>query len=136
VSGLDPRLLRRARAARRLLVVDAALGVAAALLVLAQAMLLARIAARTFEGTPLSDLVLPLVLLVAVVVVRAATVWGFEVAGRRAAVSVLSQLRLELVRARLRDDPASTRSGGRSRSTCRRSSSPRSSRSPSWRRSG
>jgi thiol reductant ABC exporter CydD subunit len=106
VSGLDPRLLRHARAVRRLLVVDAVLGVAAALLVLAQATLLAHVAARTFRGTPLGDLVLPLGLLVAAVVARAGAVWGFEVAGRRAAVSVLSQLRQELVRARLRDDPA------------------------------
>src|SRR5437867_2575986 len=103
---MDPRLLRHARAVRRLLVVDAVLGVAAALLVLAQATLVAHIAARTFGGAPLGDLVLPLSLLVAAVVARAAAVWGFEVAGRRAAVSVLSQLRLELVQARLRDDPA------------------------------
>jgi thiol reductant ABC exporter CydD subunit len=106
LSALDPRLLRHARAVRRLLVVDAALGVAAALLVLAQATLLAHVAARTFGGTPLGDLVLPLGLLVAAVVARAAAVWGFEVAGRRAAVSVLSQLRQEVVQARLRDDPA------------------------------
>jgi thiol reductant ABC exporter CydD subunit len=107
VSGLDPRLLRHARAVRRLLVVDAVLGVTAALLVLAQATLLAHIAARIFAGTPLGDLLLPLGLLVAAVVARAAAVWGFEVAGRRAAVNVLSQLRQELVQARLRDDPAS-----------------------------
>jgi thiol reductant ABC exporter CydD subunit len=106
VSGLDPRLLRHARAVRRLLVVDAVLGVAAALIVLAQATLLAHIAARIFAGTPLGDLLLPLGLLVAAVVARAGAVWGFEVAGRRAAVSVLSQLRQELVQARLRDDPA------------------------------
>jgi thiol reductant ABC exporter CydD subunit len=105
-SAVDPRLLRRARAVRRLLVVDALLGVAAALLVLAQAALLAHIAAETFGGTPLGDLVVPLVLLVAAVAARAAAVWSFEVAGRRAAASALSQLRLELVEARLRDDPA------------------------------
>ena len=107
MSGLDPRLLRHARAVRRLLVVDAVLGVAAALLVLAQATLLAHIAARIFAGTPLGDLLSPLGLLVAAVVARASAVWSFEVAGRRAAVSVLSQLRQELVQARLRDDPAS-----------------------------
>ena len=40
------------------------------------------------------------------VVARAATAWGFEVAGRRAATDVLSRLRLDLVGRRLRDRPA------------------------------
>ncbi len=61
---LDPRLLHRARAARVLLVVDAALGVVMALLVLAQAVLLARVAARSFEGASLDEVATPLVLLV------------------------------------------------------------------------
>src|SRR5262249_50896776 len=33
--------------------------------------------------------------------------WGMEVAGRRAATSVLSELRLALIERRIRDDPAS-----------------------------
>ena len=37
---------------------------------------------------------------------RAATTWGFEVAGRRAATTLLSQLRLDLVERRLRGRPA------------------------------
>ena len=40
------------------------------------------------------------------VAARAAAAWGFEVAGRRAAASVLSQLRLDLVEQRLRSQPA------------------------------
>ena len=103
---LDPRLLRRARPARLLLGLDTALGLATALLVLAQAVLLARVAARAFGGASLSDVSLPLELLVAVVAARAATAWGFEAVGRRAATGVLSQLRLDLVEARLRDHPA------------------------------
>ena len=55
---LDPRLLRRARAARVALGADAALGVAAALLVLAQAVLLARVAARAFAGATLAEVAL------------------------------------------------------------------------------
>ena len=103
---LDPRLARRARAVRPLLVVDAALGVAVALLVLAQAVLLARVAARAFDGASLADITGPLVLLASVVVARAGGAWGFEVAGRRAAGDVISQLRLELVESRLRSRPA------------------------------
>jgi thiol reductant ABC exporter CydD subunit len=87
-------------------VVDAALGVAAALLVLAQAVLIARIAARAFDGVSLAGVTTALVLLVVVVVGRSAAAWGFEVFGRRAAGQVLSGLRLELVERRLRDRPA------------------------------
>ena len=103
---LDPRLLRRARPVRLLLAIDAVLGVLAALLVLVQAVLLARVTARAFEGAGLSDLTTPLLALVTVVVARAGVVWGFEIAGRRAAVDVLSQLRLDVVERRLHDRPA------------------------------
>jgi ATP-binding cassette, subfamily C, bacterial CydD len=106
VPALDPRLLRHARAVRPLLVVDSALGVGVALLVLAQAFLLARVAARAFDGASLDDVTPALVLLAAVVVVRSAGAWGFEVAGRRAAADVASQLRLDVVDARLRRRPA------------------------------
>jgi len=105
VPAVDPRLLRRARSVRALLVVDATLGVVTALLVLAQAVLLARVAARGFGGAPLADVAWPLGILVAVVVARSVTAWGFEVAGRRAATDVVSQLRLDLVEARLRGRP-------------------------------
>jgi thiol reductant ABC exporter CydD subunit len=106
VRAIDPRLLRRARPARVLLAVDAALGLTVALLVLAQAVLLARVAARAFGGASLADVATPLGLLVAVVVARAAAAWGFEAVGRRAATDVLSQLRLDLVEQRLRGQPA------------------------------
>ena len=103
---LDPRLLRRARPARLLLGIDAAIGVVAAVLVLAQALLLAHVAARAFAGASLEDVRTPLALLVAVVCGRGLAAWGFELAGRRAAVDVLSQLRQELVERRLRERPA------------------------------
>jgi ATP-binding cassette, subfamily C, bacterial CydD len=106
VGPLDPRLARRARAVRGLLAADAALGVAAALLVLAQAVLLARVAARGFEGQGLAELTVPLLLLVAVAACRGAAAWGFEAVGRRAAASALSELRLDLVEGRLRHRPA------------------------------
>ncbi len=103
---LDPRLLRRARAARVLLGADVAIGLATALLVLLQATLLARVIARSFEGASLDDLTTDLVLLGLVFAGRAVLAWGFELAGRLAATGVLSQLRLELVERRLRDEPA------------------------------
>jgi thiol reductant ABC exporter CydD subunit len=103
---LDPRLLHRARAVRVMLAADAVLGVLAALLVLAQAVLLARVAAGGFAGDSLDDLTVPLVLLVMVAALRGAAAWGFEAVGRRAATRTLSQLRLDLVERRLRDRPA------------------------------
>ena len=106
MRALDPRLVRRARPVRTLLAADAALGLAAALLVLAQAILIARVAARGFAGASLRDVAVPLVLLVVVVAGRAGASWGFETLGRRAASSVLSQLRIELVERRLRTQPA------------------------------
>jgi ATP-binding cassette, subfamily C, bacterial CydD len=102
---LDPRLLSRARAARVLLGVDIALGVGAALLVLLQASLLAWIVARSFGGASLQAVSPALGLLVLVFAGRAGLAWGFEVAGRRAASTVLSELRLALVEHRLRSQP-------------------------------
>jgi ATP-binding cassette, subfamily C, bacterial CydD len=89
-----------------MLAVDVALGVVAALLVLAQAVLIAYVAARAFEGAGLVEVRGALIVLVAVVAGRAAAAWGFEAVGRRAAADVLSRLRLELVERRLRDQPA------------------------------
>ena len=106
VRGLDRRLLERARAVRAALGADAVLGVLGALLVLAQATLLARIVARAWGGATLDSLRGDLVALAAVVAARAALAWGFEVVGRRAAASVLGDLRMALVRRRLHDAPA------------------------------
>jgi thiol reductant ABC exporter CydD subunit len=106
MSALDPRLLRRARAARALVGADIAIGLAMALLVLFQATLLARVVARSFEGAALDDVSRDLVLLALVFAGRGVLAWGFELAGRLAAAGVLSQLRLELVERRLRDEPA------------------------------
>jgi len=106
VRAIDPRLLHRARPVRILLAADASLGVLAALLALAQAVLVASVAARAFAGASLAEVGVALALLGAVVVARAGTTWTFEVAGRRAATDVLSQLRLDLVSHRLRNRPA------------------------------
>jgi len=107
MAAFDRRLLQRAREARVALAADAVLGVVAALLVLAQAVLLADVAARSFDGASLHEVVLPLLLLSAVVCARAVAAWGFEVVGRRAAGRILSRLRLSLIERRLHGHPAS-----------------------------
>jgi ATP-binding cassette, subfamily C, bacterial CydD len=106
MSPLDRRLLRRARAARRLLAADVALGVGTAVLVLLQAGLIAHVVTRAFDGASLRELSGALVLLGVAFGARGLLAWGFEVAGRRAASSVLSELRLGLVEQRLRSQPA------------------------------
>ena len=109
MRALDPRLLRRARPARVLLAADAAIGIVAALLLLLQATLLADVVARAFDGASLDAVSVALLLLLLVFAGRATLVWGFEVAGRRAAASVLSDLRLELVERRLREPSGADR---------------------------
>jgi ATP-binding cassette, subfamily C, bacterial CydD len=106
VRALDRRLLHRARAARTLLLVDVAFGVLAAGIVLVQATLLSRIVARSFHGASLEDVSGELLLLSLAFAARGLVAWGFEVTGRRAAATTLSQLRLSLVERRLRDEPS------------------------------
>lgn len=89
-----------------MLAVDALLGLVTAALVLVQAILVARVAARSFDGASLSALRAELVLLGVAVAARAASVWAFEVVGRRAAASVLSELRRELAARSVGDRPA------------------------------
>jgi ATP-binding cassette, subfamily C, bacterial CydD len=105
VRALDQRLVRRARPVRLLLAADVVLGVSAAILVLIQATLLAWIVAQAFAGASLADVSSELGVLGIVFAGRAALTWGFEVAGRRAASSVLSGLRLGLIERRLRHEP-------------------------------
>jgi thiol reductant ABC exporter CydD subunit len=107
VRALDSRLLARASAARRLLALDVAAGVATALVVLLQAFLLARIVAGAFHGSPPAALGTDVLLLALAFSARGALAWSFEVAGRRAAHAVLSELRLDLVEGRLRGQPRS-----------------------------
>ncbi len=103
---LDPRLLARARSVRALLGADVAIGLASALLILAQATLLARVVARAFYGASLAAVSTDVLALVLVSAARGVLAWGFEVAGRRGAAQVLSELRLALLERRLRAQPA------------------------------
>ena len=90
MRALDPRLVGRTKSVRPLLTVDVALGIATALAVLLQATLLARIVARAFAGARVDGVWRDLGLLVLAFAVRGACAWGMELAGRRAAWSVLS----------------------------------------------
>ena len=108
MRALDPRLLQRTRPVRSLLAVDAVLGLATALAVLLQASMLALIVAEAFTGEPLRGLGREFALLVMAFALRGAFAWGMVVAGRRAAWSVLSELRLALVEKRLRAQPLAT----------------------------
>ena len=105
MRALDPRLLHRTRSARPLLATDAVLGIATALMVLLQAACSRGSSPRAFSGVPLSALGLEFGLLVGTFALRGGLTWGMEVAGRRAAWSVLSELRLALVERRLRAQP-------------------------------
>ncbi|TMM01032.1 MAG: thiol reductant ABC exporter subunit CydD [Actinobacteria bacterium] len=106
MRALDPRLMRRTRTARPLLAIDVALGALTAVTVVAQATLLAGVIARGFAGARLQHLELGLEALLAAFAARGVFTWGMEVAGRRAAWSILSELRLALVEKRLRAQPA------------------------------
>jgi ATP-binding cassette subfamily C protein CydD len=93
MSPVDPRLFRHARAARGYLTLAAALGVVMTGMVIAQAELLARLLAGAARGIGPAALPAALIALLAVVAVRAAAVYGGEVAALRAAATVKSQLR-------------------------------------------
>ena len=96
---LDPRLLHYARATRRYLVVAVVIGALTALLVIAQAWLLANVVAGAFvHHKGLAELKLPVLLLLAVIIGRAALGWASEFAANRASASAKSDLRVALAR--------------------------------------
>ncbi|WP_404785435.1 thiol reductant ABC exporter subunit CydD [Streptomyces pristinaespiralis] len=98
VKPIDPRLLRYAHATRRFLAAVVVLGVAGAVLVIAQAMLIAEVVVGAFQGgLSVSGLGTPLVLLAAVAVGRAAVSWLTELAAHRASAAVKSELRRRLL---------------------------------------
>ena len=84
MRALDERLLRYARATRRFLFISVSLGVLSALLIVAQAWLLADVVSRAFlGGSSLAQLHTPLYLLLAVVIARAGVAWAAELAASR-----------------------------------------------------
>jgi thiol reductant ABC exporter CydD subunit len=98
VRALDPKLLHYARATRTFLIVSVVLGVLSALLIVAQAWLLADIVASAFlGGKGLVQLRTPLVVLLFVVVARALVAWVAELAASRSSAGAKSQLRVALL---------------------------------------
>jgi len=105
VRPLDRRLLRRARPARAALTADVVLGLLATVVLLAQAVLFADIVSSAFAGRGLAALGGTILLFAAAVCARSVLAGAFEATGRRAGAKVMSDLRLALVRGRLRDSP-------------------------------
>ncbi|WP_097981901.1 thiol reductant ABC exporter subunit CydD [Streptomyces sp. f150] len=98
MKPIDPRLLHHARATRLFLAAVVALGLVGALLVIAQAMLIAEIVVGGFEdGLTVTDLRTPLLLLAAVAIGRALVAWLTELAAHRASAAVKSELRGRLL---------------------------------------
>ena len=106
---VERELLRVSRSARTPIVVAVLLGLAAAVLLVAQAVLLARVIAGAVDGQGLTGLRRPLVLLGVVTVARALVAGGFEVSGRRAAGHVMRELRARLSEHLLRARPTGMR---------------------------
>ncbi|MFD7748303.1 thiol reductant ABC exporter subunit CydD [Streptomyces sp. NPDC059698] len=98
MKPIDPRLLHHARATRLFLAAVVALGLLGALLVIAQAMLIAEIVVGGFEdGLTVTELRTPLLLLAAVAVGRALIAWLTELSAHRASAAVKSELRGRLL---------------------------------------
>jgi len=98
VRALDPRLLRYARATRVFLFVSVGLGVLGALLIVAQAWLLADVVAGAFvSGRGLAQLRTPLEALLCVVLARAVVAWAAELGANRSSARAKSQLRAALL---------------------------------------
>ncbi|MCT6775440.1 thiol reductant ABC exporter subunit CydD [Streptomyces sp. CS7] len=98
MKPIDPRLLHHARATRLFLAAVVALGLVGALLVIAQAMLIAEIVVGGFEdGLTVTELRTPLLLLAAVAIGRALVAWLTELAAHRASAAVKSELRGRLL---------------------------------------
>jgi thiol reductant ABC exporter CydD subunit len=100
------RLGRTSRAARVQLGATVALGLAATLLIVAQATLLAHVIVDAFlGGVSLGDLVPQLIWLLGISLARGAVDFGFDVSGRIGAAKVMAELRSRLVRHLLRERP-------------------------------
>ncbi len=107
---IDPRLLRRARATKWYLVAGVAVGSVAAILTLGQAWLLSRSLADIFHTRQLGGLAAAGLALAAIFGGKAVLAWLNNVLAQRAAASVKSQLRRDIMTARLRQ-PTASKSG-------------------------
>ena len=91
---LDPRLLKYASSARRHIVLISILGIVTAVLVIAQTLALsAALSPAVTSGASLTQVRTPLLLLVAIVIARAAVIGVREALGHRAADRTIRELR-------------------------------------------
>lgn len=109
---IDPRLLRRARATRGYLVAGVAVGSATAILTLGQAWLLSHSVADIFATGQLGTLGLAVGGLAAVFGLKALLTWANEWLAQRASAAVKSQLRQDILAARIERPLDATSSGG------------------------
>jgi ATP-binding cassette, subfamily C, bacterial CydCD len=117
VRPLDPRLLKHARRAVVPIAVLAGLGLATALLVVAQAWLLATVIAKVFiDKATLPESATPIVVLAAVTVARASIAWAAQASAHRASAAAKTELRAALLARVVALGPGwRTGSSGRSR---------------------
>src|SRR5262249_19783404 len=95
---LDSRLLRRAAAGRRYLVISSLVAVTSGLLIIVGAFAISKLVVLAFQDRAgLADMRGPLTVLGFVVLGRALLAWVGQVAAHRAAADVKSQLRRELL---------------------------------------
>ena len=120
MSPLDPRLIARIGPARRYVVVTAVLGVLTALLILMQALVIARVLAPVLSPTPLTsdglgwlgrlvpqsarELPVGLAWLACIVALRTAVMWVQERQAHRAGTRVVSSCARPWLRTRQRWD--------------------------------
>ena len=117
MKPLDRRLLRHARRSRAVvpIAVLAALGLASAALVIAQAWLLATMIANVFiDKATLGACTVPLAALAAVTVGRAAAAWAAQAAAHRASAEAKTELRTALLARVLALGPGWRRASGAS----------------------
>ncbi|MGA2321467.1 MAG: thiol reductant ABC exporter subunit CydD [Solirubrobacteraceae bacterium] len=113
-SPVDRRLVRESRIARIHLTIAAALGMLSAVLIVAQAALLAYVIDRAaMRHASLASLQTALIALAAVLCARALTGGAFELSGRWGAVRVMSELRNRLVQRLLLVSPGQRLGSGR-----------------------
>ncbi|WP_368259187.1 ABC transporter transmembrane domain-containing protein, partial [Blautia wexlerae] len=99
MKPLDPRLVRRSRAARRFLVVGALLALLQAAATVGLAYALASLVAGLIDGERMSQAWPLLVLLVAAASVRALASWAWELVGSAGAMRVKQELRHDVLEA-------------------------------------
>lgn len=98
MPAIDPRLLHYAKATRIFLTLSVVIGVGQAVVILAQAWLLASIITDAFlHGAGLHDLGSRLILLAATLIGRAGLTWVAEVTAHHSSAAVKSELRMRLL---------------------------------------